>query len=1077
LHGSKLEKAWHTLGSVLVCDKCGKENPDEARFCLACGTPFAVAAAVGAREVRKTVTVVFSDVIGSTALGERLDPESLRRVMGRYFEEMRAVLARHGGTVEKFIGDAVVAVFGIPLLHEDDALRAVRAASEMRNALAGLNDELERERGLRISARIGVNTGEVVAGDPASGEAFATGDAVNVAARLEQAAQPGEILIGDKTLDLVRDAVRVERVEPLALKGKAETVAAFRLLEVVPGVLGRARRLDSPMVGREHERKLLADALERTVRERTCHLFTVLGSAGVGKSRLVEESLLSLGERALVLRGRCLPYGTGITFWPVVEAVKQATALTDEQEPGEAEARLAVLVAGDENAGVIVERIAELMGIAETTSSGEETFWGVRRLFETLARKRPLVVVFDDIHWGEPTFLDLIEHVADWSRDAPILLICLARPELLDARTAWGGGKLNATAVFLQPLTGAESERLIDNLLGRAELEQSARERVAQAAEGNPLFVEEMLAMLIDEGLLERRNGGWTPTGDLSQIAVPPTIHALLAARLDRLEQEQRGVIERASVEGKVFHGEAVAELSPDALRSGVGAHLMALLRKELIRPDRSAFAGDEAFRFRHMLLRDAAYQGIPKQLRAELHEQFADWLERKAGERVGEHEEILGYHLEQAYRYRIELGPPDERARALAERAAERLAAAGHRALGRGDAGAGANLVSRAVSLLARNDPDRLALLPELGQALVDTGELAQAESVLDEAMDAGDPLVAARALLMQLYLELSTNPEATLDDIVREVERAIPMFERMGDDRGLANAWRLLAWVYLMRCHASAMQDALERAATYARRAHDRRLELESMGWLTYGALLGPMRPADGIRYCEAIVERAGGERRVEGYALMPQALLRAELGAFDEARDLFARGRQIVEDLGLTVEVGGGQYAAGLLEMLAGDPAAAERELSRGYALLEGVGETAYRSTLSAGLAHALYAQGRYSEAEKWSQVSEREASRDDVASQLSWRTARAKVLAERGQFDAAERLVREGLALVAESDFLDMRGDALLDLATVLRLAGRSDEAADAAERALQLYELKGNVVSAAKARAFTAELVV
>ena len=1059
-----------------VCTKCGKENPDEARFCLACGTPFSVAAAVSTREVRKTVTVVFSDVIGSTALGERLDPESLRRVMGRYFEEMRAVLERHGGTVEKFIGDAVVAVFGIPLLHEDDALRAVRAASEMRNALAGLNDELERERGLRISARIGVNTGEVVAGDPASGEAFATGDAVNVAARLEQAAQPGEILIGDKTLGLVRDAVTVERVEPLALKGKADLVAAFRLLEVVPGVLGRVRRLDSPMVGREHERKLLADALERTVRERACHLFTVLGSAGVGKSRLVEEFLLLLGDGALVLRGRCLPYGTGITFWPVVEAVKQAIALTDDQEPGEAKARLAALVAGDESADVIVERIAELMGITETTSSGEETFWGVRRLFETLARKRPLVIVFDDIHWGEPTFLDLIEHVADWSRDAPILLVCLARPELLDARTAWGGGKLNATAVFLAPLTGAESERLIDNLLGRAELEQSARERVAQAAEGNPLFVEEMLAMLIDEGLLERRNGGWAPTGDLSQIAVPPTIHALLAARLDRLEHEQRAVIERASVEGKVFHGEAVAELSSDALRSGVGAHLMALLRKELIRPDRSAFAGDEAFRFRHMLLRDAAYQGIPKQLRAELHERFADWLERKAGERMAEYEEILGYHLEQAYRYRLELGPPDEHARGLAERAAERLAAAGRRALGRGDAGAGANLVSRAVSLLARDDPDRLALLPELGQALVDTGKLAQSEGVLKEAMDAGDPLVAGRALLIQLYLELSTNPEATMDDIVREVERVIPMFERTGDDRGLANAWRQLAWVYLMRCQASAMQDALERAATYARRANDRRLELDSLGWLTFGAFLGPMRPADGIRYCEAIVERADGQRRVEGYALMAQAALRAELGAFDEARDLYARGQQMYEDLGLTVELGGSYYAAGLLEMLAGDPAAAERELSRGYALLEGVGETAYRSTLSAELAHALYAQGRYSEAEKWSEVSEREASRDDVASQVVWRTARAKALAERGQFDAAERLGREALALVAESDFLDMRGDALLDLATVLRAADRSKEAADAAEQALKLYERKGNVVSAAKARAFAAEVV-
>jgi class 3 adenylate cyclase/tetratricopeptide (TPR) repeat protein len=1032
---------------VPVCSKCGKENPDEARFCLACGTPFAVAAGIEAREVRKTVTVVFSDVTGSTALGERLDPESLRRVMSRYFEEMRAVLERHGGTVEKFIGDAVVAVFGIPLLHEDDALRAVRAANDMREALAALNDELERERGVRIEARIGVNTGEVVAGDPAGGQAFATGDAVNVAARLEQAAQPGEILIGNKTLELVRDAVAVERVSPLAVKGKGEAVAAVRLLEVVPGVLGHARRLDSPMVGREQEHKLLAHAFERTVKERACHLFTVLGSAGVGKSRLVEDFLASVADQAWVMRGRCLPYGEGITYWP-----------------------------GDENADAITDRVAELLGIADTSSSGEETFWGVRRFFETLAQTRPLVVVFDDIHWGEPTFLDLIEHIAEWSRDAPILLLGLARPELLDTRTSWGGGKLNATTVFLEPLTDAESDRLIENLLGRASLEQSARDRVAHAAEGNPLFVEEMLAMLIDEGLLQRQNGGWAAKGDLSGVAVPPTIHALLAARLDRLQGEERAIIERASVEGKVFHRDAVGELAPEALHATVATYLLALLRKDLIRPDRSTFAGDEAFRFRHQLVRDAAYQGIPKQLRAELHERFANWLERKAGGRTAEYEEILGYHLEQVYRYRTELGPPDEHARAIAERAADRLAAAGRRALAHGDAAAGEKLLSRAVSLLSAHDAKRVSLLPELGRALVDVGQLGQADAVLSEAMSAGETAAAVRALLIHLSLRIATDPTATTDVIVREAERAISMFERLHDDVGLADAWQLIALVHLMRAQANAMKEALERAVVHARHAGDRRLELDSIGWLSFAAYLGPMPPVEAIPYCDALVDRAGGDRRVQGYALIGQAPLHAESGAFDEARDCFARGRQILKDLGFLVEVGGTQFAAGVVEMLAGDPAAAERELRWGYELLERLGETAYRSTLATELAHALCAQGRYDEAEQWSRVGEADASSDDVAAQVGWRTARAKVLTERSEFDTAEGLGRRAVALAATSDFLDMHGDALFDLATVLRSAGRSEEAADAANEALQLYERKGNIVSAAKARAFAAEVV-
>ena len=511
-------------------------------------------------------------------------------------------------------------VFGVPAVHEDDALRALRAAAELRDSISALNEELERDYAVSVQVRVGVNTGEVVTGTE---ERLATGDAVNVAARLEQAAQPGEILIGEETLALARDAVDVEPLEALVAKGKSEPVRAFRLVTVRKDAPAFERRLDSAMVGRVRELALLRQAFERAVSESGCHLFTMLGPAGVGKSRLVAELLGSLGGEVAVLSGRCLSYGEGITYWPLIEIFRQADAedeLTDS--------------------------------LAQTSS--EETFWSVRTWLERRARERPLVLVLDDLHWAEPTFLDLVEHVADWSRDAPILLLCIARAELLDARPAWSGGKLNATTVLLEPLSEPESEELVTNLVGQVSVDERTRRRIVDAAEGNPLFVEEMLAMVAEDD------------GAREPMEVPPTIHALLAARLDRLQPRERQVVERASVEGKVFHRGAVAELTPEEMRPEVAAHLLALVRKELIRPDEGDMPGEDAFRFRHLLIRDAAYQSLPKEERAFLHERLASWMERVAANRIQDYEEILGYHLEQAHRLRAELGPLDRAGRAL---------------------------------------------------------------------------------------------------------------------------------------------------------------------------------------------------------------------------------------------------------------------------------------------------------------------------------------------------------------------------------------------------------------------------
>src|SRR5688572_23539696 len=595
------------------------------------------------REQRKVVTILFCDVVGSTALGEATDPEALRARMRRYFDDLRSVVERHGGVVEKFVGDAVMAVFGIPVSHEDDALRAVRAAAEMREAIAAHG----------LEARIGINTGEVVVGG--EGETLVTGDAVNVAARLEQAASSGDILIGAETRALVRDAVRTDLLVPLELKGKSRPVEAHRLLEVVEDAAAIERNLAAPLVGRERERQRLWRAFEDAVADRTCQLFTLLGPAGMGKSRLVADFLERVGAEADVLRGRCLSYGEGITYWPLVE--------------------------------MLVPLDVEPESVVASTPA--ETRVAFRKLLEARAAERPQVTVIDDLQWAEPEFVDLVEHVADLSRDAPIFLLCIARNELLDSRPDWSGGKLNATSLLLEPLGADDCETLIDNLLGERDLGSDARERITAASGGNALFVEEMVAMVRE-------------SGDGDHLAVPSTINALLQARIDTLDSELRLVLERAAIEGEVFHVGAVADLAPDSTRAALDEHFTALVRKDLVRPERSLIAGQDAYRFRHLLIREAAYAAMPKELRAQLHERYAEWLERTADETSFELDEIVGYHLERALLLRQELGTRDEE---LAARTAGRLLAAGMRAMGRADHPAAAGFLQRAVDVHSADD------------------------------------------------------------------------------------------------------------------------------------------------------------------------------------------------------------------------------------------------------------------------------------------------------------------------------------------------------------------------------------
>jgi class 3 adenylate cyclase/tetratricopeptide (TPR) repeat protein len=1042
-----------------ACPNCGSNNPERARFCWSCGTALAGDSAPAA-ETRKTVTILFCDATSSTALGETMDPESLRNLMTRYFDVMREVIEFHGGVIEKFIGDAVMAVFGVPSIHEDDALRACRAAVEIRDRLAILDAEIRADRGATIEWRMGLNTGEVVAGDAGARQRIVTGDAVNVAARLEAAAAPGEIMLGADTYALVRAAVIAEPVEPLALKGKAEPVPAWRLSSVVDTTFRHARPLEAPLVGRRRPLRLLEEAFREAVEERICHLFTILGVAGVGKSRLVEEFIGSLGDQARVAAGRCLAYGHGITYWPVAEAIRHGAGIAEGDTPETTAARLREVLDAEPEAERIAAIVGGLLGIEGSPPAPDEIFWAIRKTFEALARSQPLVLVFDDVHWGEPTFLDLVEHMADWTRDAPILLIVMARAELLEKRPAWGGGKRWVTTMSLEALSEVESQELVASLLGSADLPAELRRQVSHAAEGNPLFVEELLGKLIDDGFLVSAGDGWASTGDVRQLAIPPTIQALLAARLDGLNGEERTVIERAAVEGKVFHRGAVTEMAPEPMRPQVRDRLASLMRMELVRPDQASFAGEEAYRFRHLLIRDAAYRALAKQTRSELHERFAAWLERVAVDRLAEYEEIVGYHLEQAYRYRAELGPPDAHAQELALRAGTLLADAGERADARADAAATVDLVGRAVELLPDDLPRRRRLLFTLGNRCYDAGDGPRAERILTDAIAeadaAGDEGASALAALGLLVVHSSTR-STEMSEALRDAERLAAILARVGDESGARLAQAFAAFTLFAMGRAG---EATQRAQALVELGDgDELWQREARNARGVSLVFGPTPVEEAVRLIQAQVDRAEARGPSVGrYAGL--ARLRALQGRLAEARELVTRARAGFEELGNRQQLASAIGFAGQIEYLAGNHAEAARLIRESYEAMTAIGDRSYASTIGVELGEVLLYIGDEVEVMRFATIARDTSSTDDVASQAGGRALQARVLSRRGEHDAAETLAREAAAIMGQTDYLDQHGRVLVHLARVLRDAGKADEALAAARQALALYEQKG-----------------
>ena len=983
-----------------------------------------------AREVRKTVTIVFCDLVHSTGLAEG-DPEAYRRVQWRYFEAMREVVEHHGGTVEKFIGDEVMAVFGVPTTHEDDALRAVRAADEM----------LDGARALGLEVRVGVNTGAVMAGDPGDGQGFVSGEAVIVAKRLEQAAEPGEILIGKATYPLVSHAVSAGPLERLPVKGKRDDVGRRRLEEVDRNAPAVARGLHVPLVGRDGEIDLLQHAFDRVVEERSARLFTVLGPPGIGKSRLADELASRLAEQAIPAVGHCLSYGVGITYWPLTEILRALGGEEAAAEALEGEARERVL-----------EVIRGLTGRAEAVGPDEETFRAVRRVFEALARRRPLILCFEDLHWAEQTLLDLVEYLAGWSRDAPMLIVCLARTDLVEQRPTWIAPSANRDAIALEPLSKPDSDALLADLSGEFDLPAALRERIGEAAEGNPLFLQQMAAMAAEK------------VGDL--LSVPPSIQALLAERLDRLTSDERVVLERASVVGRNFSLAAVAALSPAGDAASLQSALLALARKGLIEPGPASEIEDR-FTFQHVLVREAAYEATPKALRAELHEQLADSMELAGDRRLPE---LIGYHLEQAFRYRRELDMVDEQTERLRMRAGDLLGAAGNRALARNDARGALRFLRRAVDLRADDDP-AIDVRLDLALALLNSGELAAAADVANAteglASAGGDEVGEWRARLLRARIGVhaqsgSKASEGPSTDLLAVAAQARPIFIEAGNERAVAESWLATAYTGLIRCQWGSMLEAVEQALEHSRRAGSTRWDGELPAWKSTALFYGPTPVAEAARWYDE-------QRPTHPVALTQHAMLEAMRGNFDRARTLANSAEETATEFGQNLWVAVGGMALWEIETLAGDITAAEWAVRRSHELLEQLGEAGYRYNAVCQLAASLVALGRLDEAEELTRTAQEGAPPDDISSQILWRQVRALVLARRSRAEEAEELGKAAVALTEETDMLNWQANALADLAEVYAVGERSDEARATLQRAVSLFEQKGNAVAAGHAR--------
>ncbi|MEP6817865.1 MAG: adenylate/guanylate cyclase domain-containing protein [Marmoricola sp.] len=1043
-----------TAGDEVRCDNCQEVLPGKARFCLECGAPVTAKAET---EARKTVTLLFCDVSGSTALGEELDPEAYRGIMSRYFEVARTAVERHGGTVEKFVGDAVLAVFGVPELREDDALRAVRAAAELSEALRDLSEELTRTVGASLEVRTGVNTGAVVTGAARAGGSFATGDAVNTAARLEQAAAPGEVLIGASTWSLVRDAVEVEAVPPLTVKGKADPLPAYRLLRMLDVDQGRTRRLHAELVGRDREIRALDDAFAGTVEGRRSHLVTVLGSAGVGKTRLVAQFLDGLGADTTVLNGRCVSYGQGITFFPVVQLLREAAALTGAETQEETTQALLAVMSGHPDAKPVADWLLPLLGRGGEPGSAEETFWAVRSMLEHLAGLRPLVVTLDDLHWAEPTLLDMVERLREELRDLPLLLVCKSRPELLEERPGWGGGALNSTTFLLEPLTGRHTAALLAGLLGSGVPDEVVA-AVDGWAGGNPLFVEEVATHLIEERVLLRTPAGWEVSWDLADVSVPPTVTALLTARLDRLPRSERSLLERTSVIGLEFGADEALALSEGA--ADVTELLGSLGRRDLLRRCRAK--GSDTWAFRHILVREAAYESLPKAVRAELHEQFADRLDAGGANAGGETHAFVGHHLEQAVHYRRSLSTWADGEVELAARAARALARAAGHARDIDDLTAADTLLQRAIAIAPAENAGQRELLWRLAQVQNDQGRMADALQTLDQVSALLDDTAGEleRAALLAQLLTMRSNVAEVVDpaEIRTAAAAAAELARTDGDLSRLGQALECGYTAAMMQAQWGEV-ERLAREVLAVAPVHDRRTaRLQLLGAQFWGERPYP----EGLATVVEIRLQPGQSERDDVMNRSVEAAFRAGLGELVRARELHEEAEQQTAPTDPFVRF---ITAFTFLQVYIadGDHPRAQRLLRGGCEASRESGYFAILSTLAVWRCALLLEHGDPDdEAGAVLEEAARHTSAYDAMSVSLVATCRAVLASRAGDHERAQAEMTASLAAVDSTDQLVQRADARRWLSEVARRGDDVDGERRLLLEALDLYRRKGHV---------------
>jgi class 3 adenylate cyclase/tetratricopeptide (TPR) repeat protein len=1014
------------------------------------------------RESRRTVTVLFCDVAGFTTLAEEIDPEALRFQMKRYFAAAERIVQSHGGTVEKFIGDAVMAVFGLPTMHEDDGVRALRAAAELRDAFGGSAALVELPR-LRV--RIGVCTGKVIAGEAGSGQAFVTGDAVNVAARLQQAAEPGEIYLSQATAALAREAAVMEPVGQLELKGKRGPVAALRLVSVAPVSQELRPQSAAALVGRTDELAQLQAALDRATQQRRPHLVTIVGAPGVGKSRLVAE--LATRSKAPMLRGRCLPYGEAITYWPLLEIVQAAANVADDQQEATPLERLAQRLAGQSDGALIASQLAATVGWTDSLVPPEETAWAVRRFLEAEASDGPLMVVIDDFQWAEPALLDVVEHVVDWARDAPVLLVCIGRLEFLDVRPTWGVGKINATALLLEPLPGDGVRRMVEQLLESVNVPGPLMERIAVASNGLPLFIEQIVQLLVDRGHLLREDGVWRSEVEIGALPIPSTITALLDARVDGLPVPEKALLATASVIGEEF------EIAPLASVSGMGEAsvnplVVALMRRELIHRD-TRLSTEGAYRFRHLLVRDAAYNGLSKANRAALHTGFANWLTQTRPEGAGELAEIIGYHLESAHRYRAELGLPVDAELAL--RAREHLVSAAVRAQRRKDWAAASNLLGRALRVEPITDRTLMELLGDLGEVRLEMGDYDAAGQAIDQgirvAQNLGDPGAEIRLRTAHARTRRATRPEEGLREARELLGYALPILEERVDEQGLGAFYELQAEVAYYEGRIGDALLAVETALAHARRADD---DIRAQGLANFRIQLATehLPVASARSFSEARLAEVESGSLTYAMLLANDGLLTAKAGDYGEACRLLDQAAAIHGGVAASQAFKIERDIRSRVEWLNDNLPAAEKNLREVRATLEAEGEKFYAATYAALLAQVVAEQGRTEEALELAAEADQLAASDDEWVRMIGCQARALIAAQQGASSDAVELAAEAVRIAESMDLSSMRISAFIVQAVVLADAGHRDDALSAVRQARAIAMSRGSVAEAQRA---------